>query len=71
MDKLTDRERQIAALVAQGAHTPDIADRLGLSPQTVKNALTQTYRVLHLGAGIDRRVALAIMWEREGHDGRA
>lgn len=35
--QLTDREREVLALVAQGSSNGDIADRLYLSPKTVRN----------------------------------
>jgi DNA-binding CsgD family transcriptional regulator len=41
---LTERELQILALVAGGLSTPEIAERLGIAPATVKTHLTSTYR---------------------------
>lgn len=35
--RLTDREREIMALVASGLHSADIAERLFLSPETIKS----------------------------------
>lgn len=35
--RLTDREREIMTLVASGLHSPDIAERLFLSPETIKS----------------------------------
>ncbi len=35
--QLTEREREIMTLVASGLHSSDIADRLFLSPETVKS----------------------------------
>jgi len=64
VDKLTDRERTIAELVAQGLHNEQIADRLGVQPKTVKNALWGAYRALGLYSGVNQRVALALIVER-------
>ncbi len=35
--ELTDREREILALIAQGCKNPEIVERLSLSPKTVRN----------------------------------
>ena len=40
---LTDREREILDLLAGGATTTQIADRLGLSPKTVRNHLSSMF----------------------------
>jgi DNA-binding NarL/FixJ family response regulator len=40
---LTDREREILDLLAAGATTTQIADRLGLSPKTVRNHLSSVF----------------------------
>lgn len=40
---LTVREYQIAMLVATGAANKEIGRQLGISPQTVKNVLTNIY----------------------------
>ncbi|WP_258025463.1 helix-turn-helix domain-containing protein [Streptomyces bambusae] len=52
---LTPREREIAALAAQGLPSRAIAVRLGLSPRTVDNHLTSIYAKL----GIPGRTDLA------------
>lgn len=41
---LTPRERQIVALVAAGCSNAEIAERLRLRPQTVKNRLSEIYQ---------------------------
>lgn len=64
VDKLTDRERTIAELVAQGLHNEQIAATLGIEPRTVKNALWGAYRALGLYQSVNQRVALALMVER-------
>lgn len=52
---LTNRERQVAELAAEGARSRDIADRLFLSPRTVENHLQRVYAKL----GVNGRVELA------------
>lgn len=43
MSELTYREMQIAEMVAAGLTAKQIAERLGLSPQTIKNAKVIIY----------------------------
>jgi len=57
---LSPRERAILKLVAEGATNRDIAERLGLSPQTVKNALTKVFQQLNVA-----NRAQAAAWWRE------
>lgn len=52
---LTSREREVVRLVVTGLHDHEIAQRLLLSPHTVKDHVKQIYRKL----GLDSRVALA------------
>jgi DNA-binding CsgD family transcriptional regulator len=40
-DPLTDREREILTLVADGLSNPQIGDKLGVSPLTVKQHLAR------------------------------
>lgn len=54
-DSLTHRERQIAALAAQGLRNREIAERAFISEQTVKNHLKTIFSKLE----IDRRAKLA------------
>ncbi len=53
--ELTERERQVALLVAQGLSNPEIAERLFVSTRTVTTHLTHIYRRL----GLSGRTALA------------
>jgi DNA-binding NarL/FixJ family response regulator len=61
-EQLSERERNIAVLVAEGASNPTIADRLHLSPATVKTHLEQ----VNLKLGAANRSLVAVMVERAG-----
>lgn len=66
--ELTDREREILELIAQGHSNPEIAERLVLSPNTVRNYVSNIFSKLQV---VDR--AQAIVRAREaglGYDGR-
>ena len=64
---LSERERQVAALVAEGLTNSEIAKRLLISFGTVKDHLSHTFTKL----GIKRRVELAQeVFRRERHSGR-
>jgi RNA polymerase sigma factor (sigma-70 family) len=60
-ESLTTRQQQIVDAVLEGATNRQIAERLGLSEQTIKNQLTKIYQKL----GIARREQLASVAERE------
>ena len=59
---LTPREEQIVAAMMTAASNRDIARRLGLSEQSVKNRLTSLYRRL----GIRNRVELVLLLMKTG-----
>jgi len=66
--ELTDREREILDLIAQGHSNPEIAAHLVLSPSTVRNYVSNIFGKLQVA---DR--AQAIIRAREaglGYDGR-
>jgi DNA-binding NarL/FixJ family response regulator len=46
--ELSDREREILGLIAQGMRNAEIADRLYLSPKTVRNHVSNILGKLHL-----------------------
>jgi DNA-binding NarL/FixJ family response regulator len=46
--ELTDREREILTLIAQGHNNNDIADRLVLSPKTVRNNVSNIFSKLQV-----------------------
>lgn len=63
--ELTDREREILALIEQHRTNPEIAARLGLSPKTVRNHVSNIFDKLQVA---DR--AEAIVRARESGMGR-
>jgi len=65
LDDLTNREREIVALICRGAGDAEISRQLKVSPHTVRNHVASLYRKL----GVNRRSAVVI-WARErGLDG--
>ena len=62
VEPLTDREREIVALVGAGLKTEAIAERLSITPKTVRNQLTVIYEKL----GVSDRLELAIHAYRHG-----
>jgi DNA-binding NarL/FixJ family response regulator len=64
--ELTEREREILELIAQGHRNPAIAKRLVLSPNTVRNHVSSIFAKLQVA---DR--AQAIIRAREAGLGRA
>jgi DNA-binding NarL/FixJ family response regulator len=56
LPELTDREREVVALVGRGLANPAIAQRLYLSPKTVRNLVSSAMGKL----GVGDRAALAI-----------
>lgn len=60
--RLTDRERSVLALVAEGRSNRSIADRLALSPKTIEGAIATVFSKLHLEPGPDdNRRVLAVL----------
>jgi len=59
---LTDRERQVLALVAAGVSNKQIARRLGISDKTVKSHLTHAFRNI----GVSDRLQAARWAQRHG-----
>ncbi|MFI6389063.1 response regulator [Nonomuraea sp. NPDC050547] len=43
LPELTDREREVLVLIAKGSSNSEIADRLGVSPSTIKNHVTSLF----------------------------
>jgi DNA-binding NarL/FixJ family response regulator len=67
LDRLTDRQREVTELVAQGLSNEEIARRLFLSLATVKSHLTASMRRL----GVRSRTELAILVTRESSSAAA
>jgi DNA-binding CsgD family transcriptional regulator len=57
---LTDREREILALICEGRSDAEMSKMLGLSQNTIRNHVASLYRKI----GVNRRSA-AIIWARE------
>ena len=57
---LSPREREVLALIGGGADDDAIAERLGLSRNTVRNHVARLYAKI----GVNRRSA-AVIWARE------
>jgi DNA-binding CsgD family transcriptional regulator len=60
IDILTEREREILALICEGCSDLEMSGRLKLSEHTVRNHVASLYRKI----GVNRRGA-AIIWARE------
>jgi len=61
---LTPRERQIVRLLCEGCSNRQIAEKLGLRAQTVKNQLTAVFAKV----GVSTRLQLAVYAVRHGLD---
>jgi DNA-binding NarL/FixJ family response regulator len=68
--ELSDREREILGLIAQGQKNPDIAARLILSPKTVRNHVTNILSKLQVadrGEAIIRAREAGLGLDSRGH----
>jgi DNA-binding NarL/FixJ family response regulator len=66
LDELTDREREVLALIAEGQSNSAIGEQLYLSHKTVEAYITQIFLKLNLGDSPDRhrRVLAVLAWLR-------
>jgi DNA-binding CsgD family transcriptional regulator len=72
-DSLSHREQQVVALVCLGSRNYEIAQRLGIAPETVKTHLQHVYDKLHLRSRKELRLALKDWdfqdwWEQNRHE---
>jgi DNA-binding NarL/FixJ family response regulator len=68
LSRLTNRQKQILALVAEGYNNEAIADRLGLAEKSVVNHLTAIYNHLDIGDDKNSRVAATLVYLRDNDD---
>jgi DNA-binding NarL/FixJ family response regulator len=61
---LTERERSIVKLIAEGNNNHDVGDSLKMSEKTVRNRLTVIYSKLE----VNSRLELALLASHEGID---
>lgn len=66
VEPLTDREREVLHLLAQGLGNKDIAQKLYLSVRTVEGHLANIYGKLHVKSRTE-----AVMWTVEHDVGRS
>ena len=51
--ELTDREREVLELIAQGLKNPEIAERLVISPKTVRNYTSNIFSKLQVADRVE------------------
>lgn len=66
LQRLTDREREVLALIAEGQSNHSIATKLALSPKTVERHVGHIFTKLELNESLDnhRRVLATLTWLR-------
>jgi DNA-binding NarL/FixJ family response regulator len=62
LEELTEREREVLSLVAEGLPNKQIGRRLGISEKTVKAHLTHVFRTI----GVDDRIQAGLWARRQG-----
>ena len=72
-DSLSHREKQVVALACLGSRNYEIAQTLGIAPETVKTHLQHVYDKLHLRSRKELRLALKDWdfqdwWEHNRHE---
>jgi len=66
LDRLTEREREVLALMAEGHSNAGIADRLIVNQRTAETHVSNILMKLDLppDSAVDRRVSAVVMWLR-------
>jgi len=66
-DDLTEREREVLALIAEGLRNSAVAERLHLSEKSVEKHINSIFSKLHLGdePESNRRVRSVLLWLAE------
>ena len=64
IDPLSDREREVLRLLAEGLENSQIAQALGVAPRTVRNHVSRILEKL----GVDNRIQAAVFAVRSGLD---
>ncbi len=69
LDRLTDREREVLSLMAQGHSNAAIGQQLTVNQRTAETHVSNILTKLDLppGTTIDRRVTAVIMWLQQAH----
>ena len=62
---LTDREREVLGLMAEGRTNGSIADQLVVSEAAVRKHVGNIFAKLPLDPGTDRRVSAVLAWLRQ------
>jgi len=67
LEALTDREREILGLIAQGYNNRAIADKVSITPKSVENVINRVYQKMGIDGGDDvqPRVAAVLTYLRE------
>jgi DNA-binding NarL/FixJ family response regulator len=64
--KLSTRQERVIELVARGLKNPEIARKLGIGKNVVRNYLSKIYDKI----GVNNRVELALWYEARMHERR-
>ena len=65
LDALTERDREVLSLLITGLNNREIAERLDLHHQTIRNRVSQIYKKLELPP---KRIGLALWVVNNGFD---
>lgn len=69
LDRLTQREREVLALVAEGRSNEGIGEALFVTPRTVEAHVSEIFAKLHLEPGTNRRVMAVLAYLKSTRNG--